>query len=99
MLAIVSVSPRDIPSASSEVVFGRSAQLLMIRDVMIYSRVSEKTIRRAIGAGRLRAFKLPGGLRFRFEDVDAWLESYAVQPDPPRQGGGSRRRTLSEVLA
>jgi len=72
--------------------------LLTIREVVMYTRVSEKTIRRGIRHGRLRAFKLPGGLRFRVEDVDAWLESYAVQPDPPaKQGGG--HRSLSEVLA
>ena len=73
------------------------APLLTIGDVAAYTRVSEKTIRRAIRAGRLRAFNLPGGLRFRVEAVDAWVESHAVQPDPPAQGG--MRRTLSEVLA
>ena len=71
--------------------------LLTIGDVVAYTRVSEKTIRRAVRNGGLRAFKLPGGLRFRVEDVDAWLESYAVQPDAPGQGG--RGRTLSELLA
>jgi excisionase family DNA binding protein len=86
--------PRRIPG---EVRLNLPSPLLTIREVAAYTRVSEKTIRRAIGDGRLRAFKLPGGLRFRVEDVDAWLESYAVQPDPPQQDG--RRRTLSEVLA
>jgi excisionase family DNA binding protein len=71
--------------------------LLTIRHVIAYTGVSEKTIRRAIRGGRLRAFKLPGGLRFRVEDVDAWLELNLVQPDPPEQDGA--RRTLSEVLA
>jgi excisionase family DNA binding protein len=71
--------------------------LLTIRDVVAYTRVSEKTIRRAIRSDRLRAFNLPGGLRFRVEDVDAWVESYAVQPDHPQQPGG--RQTLSDVLA
>jgi excisionase family DNA binding protein len=71
--------------------------LLTIKDVVAYTRVSEKTIRRAIRDSKLRAFKPPGGLRFRLEDVDEWLELFTVEPDPPQQGG--RRRTLSEVLA
>jgi excisionase family DNA binding protein len=76
---------------------GLPPPLLMIRDVVAYTRVSEKTIRRAVGDGKLRAFKLPGGLRFRLEDVDEWVESFAVRPDPVPQKG--RRRMLSEVLA
>lgn len=70
---------------------------MTLGDVVAYTRVSEKTIRRAVRSGRLRAFKLPGGLRFRVADVDAWLESYIVQADAPRHD--VRRTTLSDLLA
>ena len=80
-----------------EVRSGSPAPLLTVRDVVAYTRVSEKTIRRAIGDGKLRAFRPPGGLRLRLEDVDAWIESYVLEPSSPQRGGG--RRTLSEVLA
>ena len=71
--------------------------LMTVQDVVAYTRVSDSTVRRAVRDGRLRAFKLPGGLRFRFEDVNAWVESCAVEPDPAQRRGA--RRTLSEVLA
>jgi excisionase family DNA binding protein len=83
-------------AAPSDPASSRPEPLLTIGDLVAYTRVSDKTIRRAIRNGRLRAFKLPGGLRFRIEDVDTWLESHAVNPDAPEQGG--RRRTLSDVL-
>jgi excisionase family DNA binding protein len=73
------------------------APLLTIKDVVAYTRVSEKTIRRAVSDGRLHAFKPPGGLRFRVEDVNGWLEAYAVPSVPLQQGG--RQQTLSELLA
>jgi excisionase family DNA binding protein len=92
-----SLRHRSLEPDPSKVRLEQPTPLLTVRDVAAYTGVSEKTIRRAIRGGRLRAFKLPGGLRFRVEDVDAWLESYLVQPDPPEQDGA--RRTLSEVLA
>jgi excisionase family DNA binding protein len=73
------------------------APLLTIRDVVAYTRVSEKTVRRAVRDGKLRAFRLPGGLRFRLQDVETWVDSFAVQPDPAPERG--RRPMLSEMLA
>ena len=35
---------------------------------------SERTVRRAIGAGELRAYRLRGRYRIRVEDFEAWLE-------------------------
>lgn len=70
--------------------------LLKIREVVDYTRASDSTIRRAVRQGRLRAYELPGGLRFRRDAVDAWIESFAVTPQPqPNES----KRTLSEVFA
>jgi excisionase family DNA binding protein len=71
--------------------------LLTIKEVVTYTRVSEKTIRRATRDGRLRSFRLPGGLRFRLNDVDGWIDSFLVEPDPAQQT--SKRRTLSDMLS
>lgn len=56
---------------------------LKIGEAAAYARVSEPTIRRETKAGRLKAYRVGGkkALRFRVEDVDAWLLSYLV-PQP-----------------
>jgi excisionase family DNA binding protein len=57
---------------------------LKINEAAEYARVSEPTIRREVRGGRLKAYRVGGkkALRFRVEDVDAWLLSWQVpQPD------------------
>jgi excisionase family DNA binding protein len=71
--------------------------LLTIKDVVAFTRCSDSTVRRAVRHGRLRAFSMPGGLRFRQEDVDSWVEGFSVQPDPPQVTG--TRPKLSDHLA
>jgi excisionase family DNA binding protein len=56
---------------------------LKIDEAAAYARVSEPTIRRELKGGRLKAYRVGGkkALRFRVEDVDAWLLSFMV-PQP-----------------
>ncbi|HEY7500235.1 MAG TPA: helix-turn-helix domain-containing protein [Vicinamibacterales bacterium] len=46
-----------------------------------YARVNVVTLRRAVRAGQLRAFRVNAGrnLRFRRSDLDAWLASSPVE--------------------
>ena len=44
-------------------------------------QLSEKTLRRCIASGELRASKLRGAYRIRAEWLDEWLEENVVQPD------------------
>jgi excisionase family DNA binding protein len=46
-----------------------------------YARVNVVTLRRAVRAGKLIAFKVNAGrnLRFRRSDLDAWLASSPVE--------------------
>jgi|GEM_PF-4813712 len=37
-----------------------------------------QTLRRAVGRGELRAFKLGGAIRYRVDDVLAWMDSNAL---------------------
>jgi excisionase family DNA binding protein len=55
--------------------------LLGIRDVIEYTGQSDSTIRRAVRHGYLRGYRMPGGWRFRLNDVDSWIDSFAVEPD------------------
>jgi excisionase family DNA binding protein len=60
----------------------RLEPLLTPADVAERCQVSQKTILRAIRAGRLRAYRFGarGAYRLRAADVEAWLAESAVQP-------------------
>jgi hypothetical protein len=47
--------------------------LMTIKDLVQYSRLSEPTIRRSIMRGTLKPFKEDGKKLFRRTDVDNWL--------------------------
>ena len=48
--------------------------LMTIKDLVKYSRLSEPTIRRSIMRGTLKPFKEDGKKLFRRTDVDNWLK-------------------------
>ena len=83
----------------------RLEALLTPADVAERCQVSQKTVLRAIRAGRLRAYRLGarGAYRLRAADVEAWLAESAVQavvvplpvprpPSPTRPAGASGGR-------
>ena len=49
--------------------------LMTIKDVVSYSRLSEPTIRRAVMRSTLKPFKDDGKKLFRKVDVDNWLRT------------------------
>lgn len=76
-------------------------QLLTIPEVRARCHLSEKTIRRAIDRGELRALKLCNRIRITSSDFDAWLARAVIatideprpshraphQPNPATPGG------------
>lgn len=55
------------------------SRLLTARMVAEMLDVSTETVLRWVRVGSLPAFRLPGGaIRFRADDVDAWLEERAT---------------------
>jgi excisionase family DNA binding protein len=58
-----------------------STRWLTAREAGEYARVSTATLRRAVRKGLLRAFRVNNGFRVRFraEDLDAWLAANPVQ--------------------
>lgn len=50
------------------------------KDAESYAKCDVATLRRAVKAGRLQAFKINGGkrVRFRVEDLDRWLSSSPI---------------------
>jgi len=50
-------------------------RLLTVRDVAWLCQVHPMTVYRAVWTGELRAVRIRRMLRFRQEDVDAWLSA------------------------
>ncbi|MBW2702429.1 MAG: helix-turn-helix domain-containing protein [Deltaproteobacteria bacterium] len=51
-----------------------SEDILTIRDVAEYLKVTEKTVYGLSQKGKIPGFKVGGQWRFRREDLDAWIE-------------------------
>ena len=71
--------------------------LLTLREVAEAVKVSESTVRRWVRSRELSAYKVGkrGQLRFRVEDLEAFLERQKVGGDDdglPPQGVGQRRK-------
>jgi excisionase family DNA binding protein len=48
------------------------------RSAAEYTQVRPITLKRAVDAGKLRAFRLQRAVRFRAEDLDAWLSANPI---------------------
>jgi excisionase family DNA binding protein len=77
--------------------------LLTAADVARWAQVSERTVRRAIANGDLRAGRAGGQLRIAPEDARAWVfgdeENGSVSPlplRPPTDDGGTLARDPDE---
>lgn len=60
--------------------------ILTIREVADYLKVTERTLYRLVQDGKLPAFKVGNSWRFRRADIDAWI---GVQTTARRDEGGS----------
>mgnify|MGYP002638193079 FL=1 len=66
---------RKLDSIESNIQTNKSNnELMTIRDVIRYSKLSDATIRRSIMRGTLKPFKEDGKKLFRRTDVDKWLK-------------------------
>jgi len=52
--------------------------ILMIKDVAEYLKVTERTIYRLAAAKKIPAFKVGGSWRFSRGDIDAWIRSQST---------------------
>ena len=50
-----------------------NTDILMIRDVAEYLKVTERTIYRLAAAKKIPAFKVGGSWRFSRDDIDRWI--------------------------
>ncbi|HEY4895672.1 MAG TPA: helix-turn-helix domain-containing protein [Solirubrobacteraceae bacterium] len=68
-------------------VFKGMSVYLTVREVAALARCEHKSVRRAIVAGRLRAFQPTNKLLIREDDAYAWIEDRPVSPRVPPSAG------------
>ena len=52
--------------------------ILLIKDVAEYLKVTERTIYRLAAAKKIPAFKVGGSWRFSRADIDSWIKAQSV---------------------
>jgi len=57
----------------------KEAEILTIRQVADYLKVTERTIYRLAGAKKMPAFKVGGTWRFARADIDAWIKQQSSE--------------------
>ncbi|WP_298307375.1 helix-turn-helix domain-containing protein [uncultured Erythrobacter sp.] len=60
--------------------------ILTIKEVAEYLRITEKTAYRLASEHKLPAFKVGGSWRFRLGEIDAWIESQKTDPTNAKDG-------------
>jgi excisionase family DNA binding protein len=50
-------------------------QILTLKEVADYLKLTEKTAYRLVAEGKLPGFKVGGAWRFKREDLEAWIET------------------------
>ncbi len=48
--------------------------IMTIKDVSAYLKITEKTAYRLTAEGKIPGFKVGGAWRFRKQEIDAWIE-------------------------
>lgn len=59
--------------------------ILTIREVADYLKVTERTLYRLVQEGKLPAFKVGNSWRFRREDLERWISDQSRGTEPPRE--------------
>lgn len=56
----------------------REGEILTIREIADYLKVTERTIYRLAGARKIPAFKVGGTWRFSRIDIDSWIRQQSM---------------------
>lgn len=55
-------------------------EIMNLDEVAEFLKVSERTVTREVKAGKLKAFKVGRAVKFRRDDVEAYIRNQEVQP-------------------
>ena len=69
-----------------------SSEILIIKQVAAYLKVTERTIYRLAAARKIPAFKVGGTWRFSQADIDRWISQQSAPAALPEGMRGSKSR-------
>lgn len=70
----------------------REGEILTIKQVADYLKVTERTIYRLAAAKKIPAFKVGGTWRFSLADIDGWIKQQSMDAmDMGRDSGGEAK--------
>lgn len=95
---VTSPSSESLPSSEGLAI---QPKYITLKDATETVRLSKETLKRAIKAGNLRAFKPGGKLLLRPEDLQEWIErrEAKVDPKPVPKRPEQTDRLIDQVLA
>ena len=72
-------------------------EILTIRQVADYLKVTERTIYRLAAAKKIPAFKVGGTWRFSLADIDSWIKQQSMEGlDTGRESGGEAGEQIQD---
>ncbi len=61
-----------------------NSDIMTIKEVAVYLKITEKTAYRLVAEGKIPGFKVGGAWRFRLDQVDTWITEQ--EAEAKRQG-------------
>ncbi len=62
--------------------------VLTLKEVAEYLKVTERTIYRMVADRKIPAFKVGGSWRFRLVEIDSWIKDQTHAVEPSSEGEG-----------
>lgn len=69
------------------------SEILTIKQVAAYLKVTERTIYRLAAAKKIPAFKVGGTWRFSRADIDSWIKLQSMEALDPSREDGDKNQT------
>ena len=69
------------------------SEILTIKQVAAYLKVTERTIYRLAAAKKIPAFKVGGTWRFSRVDIDSWIKQQSMEALDPNREDGDKNQT------
>lgn len=70
-------------------IFGSEIEMLTIRDLSKFLRLTEQSIYRLTREGKIPYYKVGGSIRFRKSEIDAYLREHYMKDVPVQEHHGS----------
>ena len=71
----------------------KSSEMLTIKEVADFLKVTERTIYRLAAAKQIPAFKVGGSWRFSRADIAEWIKQQAVDDRTAEKAAGTKQKT------